>query len=278
MLDFIDRELIFNHYAYFSSTSPKLVEHFEKFSKDLFFKFPQQANQLIIDVGSNDGIMLKPLKKLGARVLGIDPAKNIARIANKHGIKTIGDFFGSTLVPKLIKASGKAGIISSSNTLAHTDTIHDIIYATAQLLDSRGVFVFEVQYLADLLKKNEFDNIYHEHICYFSLHPIIYLLKLYNLRVFDVEHIDTHGGSLRVYASHVDSPFTTNKKVQTKQNLYMPGTHIPIVSPKKIKEDIPDYILILAWNYAEAIIQKEQWFVRQGGKFILPIPFPKIID
>lgn len=353
LLDIIDRNYIFGAYPYFSSTSPQLVTHFEKYAKEIFTRFPKQAKKLTFDIGSNDGILLKPLKQMGANVLGIDPAKNVTAVANKDGIETISDFFGTSIVPVIEKKYGKAGIITANNVLAHTDKVHDVIAAIKKLLDNNGVFVFETQYLVDLMQKNEFDNTYHEHICYYSLHSLLHLLKQHDMEAFDIQQVSTHGGSLRIYASHSPLIIRVNPTIEairkqelafginrlktyqtfakrslkikktlskmllklkkqgkkiagygapakattllnycnidatiisyitdnapSKQNLYMPGTHIPIVSPKKIKEDIPDYILILAWNYAESIIEKEAWFRKNGGKFIIPIPTPTII-
>jgi SAM-dependent methyltransferase len=353
LLDIVDRQLLFNKYYYFSSTSPVLVNHFESYAEELVDLFPAQAKKLVIDIGSNDGILLKPLQQLGCTVLGIDPAKNIAKDLEDSSIDTIWDFFGTPLVPSIMKKYGKAGIISANNVLAHTDAIHDILDGVRELLDDDGVFVFEVQYILDLLEKNEFDNTYHEHICHYALAPILYLLKKHNMSAFKVKHVDTHGGSLRVYASlssrkvPVDSSikkllkrehefgldtaetyvnFAKNapinkRKLRTlllslkkknktivgygapakaatllqycnigtdiidyitdsapsKQGLYLPGVHIPILSPQTLKTRTPDYIVILAWNYAPAIMEKESWFSDGGGKFIIPVPSPRVV-
>src|SRR5258708_29323071 len=177
----VDRELIFRDYAYFSSTSPMLVKHFEMYAQEVFHDFPSQAKQLVVDIGSNDGVLLKPFKKLGAKVLGIDPAENIAQVANEQGIETISAFFSKEMVLDLIKKYGKAGIITSNNTLAHTDTLHDIFDGVEEMLDDKGVFIFEVQYLLDLLSHNEFDNTYHEHICFHAITPLRYLLKMHDM-------------------------------------------------------------------------------------------------
>ena len=182
LLHIVDRRLIYNNYAYFSSTSPMLVKHFEEYAKIVYDRYPKQSKQLVLDIGSNDGVLLTPFKKLGANVLGIDPAKNIASVANKSGIKTIAKFFNKKLVKTLISAYGKAGIITSNNTLAHTDILHEIFEGVREMLDENGVFVFEVQYLADLLKHNEFDNTYHEHICYHAVTPLTYLLKMHSMK------------------------------------------------------------------------------------------------
>lgn len=353
LLHIVDRGLIYNKYSYFSSTSPMLVKHFEEYAKEIYSRFPNQAKQLVVDIGSNDGVLLKPLMKLGANILGVDPAKNIAKIANLEGIETIPAFFNKNLVKKIIKKYGKAGVITSNNTLAHTDILHDIFDGAKDLLDKNGVFVFEIQYLADLLAHNEFDNTYHEHICYHAVSPLSYLLKMHGMDIIDVIHSDTHGGGIIVFASHSPLPFPIKKSVSeflnnekllglnklttykkfakvppivkkkltkilldlkangkkiaaygasakattllqycsigpevidyitdsapSKQGKYTPGTHIPIVPPERLKQKKVDYIVITAWNYANNIMEKEKWFKDAGGKFIIPIPEPKII-
>lgn len=353
LLHIVDRGSIFSEYAYFSSTSPQLLTHFDNYAEEIFSSFPEEARKLTVEIASNDGILLKPLKKRGARVLGIDPAKNIAGKANEDGIDTIPEFFSSKLVPTIVKNYGRAGVILANNVLAHTDVLPDIVLGVSQLLDKNGVFVFEAQYLYDLLKKNEFDNTYHEHICYFSLMPIMQMLEKNGLEAFRVAHVDTQGGSLRVYAGFkplvfkkdgsidyflnlerqqklgelstylefasrpplvkdklkamLEDFYSQGKKVvgygapakgntllqyvgatgdeisyiidnaPSKQGKLTPGTHIPIVAPEKLKEDVPDYILILAWNYASSIMEREKWFSEQGGKFIIPVPQPHIV-
>lgn len=355
LLHIVDRGLIYNKYSYFSSTSPMLVKHFEEYAKEIFSRFPNQAKQLVVDIGSNDGVLLKPLMKLGAKILGVDPAKNIAKIANLEGIKTIPAFFNKNLVKKIIKKYGKAGVITSNNTMAHTDILHDIFDGVKDLLDKNGVFVFEVQYLADLLAHNEFDNTYHEHICYHAVSPLSYLLKMHGMEIFEVLHTDTHGGAIMVFASHAPSPFPIEKSVDeflkrekslglhklstykkfakrlplikkklnkilldlkkkgkkitaygasakattllqycsigpdiidyitesapSKIGKFTPGTRIPIVPEGILKIKTPDYIIITAWNYAKNIMEvKEKWFKEKGGKFIIPIPEPIIVD
>lgn len=353
LLHIVDRELLFRDYAYFTSTSPTTIEHFNSYAEEVMAKFPDLARQLTFEIASNDGILLQSFSNMGAKVLGIDPARNVAEVAMKKGIETIPEFFTSAFVPNLIKKYSKAGVILANNVLAHTDVLNNIVAGVSQFLDKRGVFVFEVQYLFDLLQKNEFDNTYHEHTCYFSLHPLTRLIQKHGMDIFNIKHVDTQGGSLRVYASHAPLVYprdpsvdyylnleksagldkketylefakrppvvkeklknllqnlkTKGKKIagygapakgntllqyagitnddisyitdnaSSKQGKYTPGTHIPIVSPSKLKENIPDYILILAWNYVSSILEREKWFSEQGGKFIIPIPEPKII-
>ncbi len=354
LLHIVDRAYIYRHYDYFSSTSPMLVKHFEEYALEVFNRFPKQARHLVVDIGSNDGVLLKPFKNLGAKVLGIDPAKNIAKIANSEGIETIADFFSSKKVPGLIKKYGKAEIITSNNTLAHTDALHDIFEGVREFLDDKGVFVFEIQYLADLLSHNEFDNTYHEHICFHAVSPLIFLLKMHSMKMIDVIHTDTHGGGIMVFAAHESASFPTSKAVgeflenesqlglnklstykkfalrpplvkkkltkmlldlkkkgkkitaygasakattllqycgiganiidyitdsaPSKIGKFTPGTHIPIVPEDTLKKQTPNYIVITAWNYAQHIMEKkEPWFKEAGGKFIIPIPEPKIV-
>lgn len=354
LLHIVDRAYIFRDYAYFSSTSPMLVKHFEDYALEVNKKFPDQSKGLVVDIGSNDGVLLKPFKKLGAKVLGVDPAKNIAEIATSQGIETIAEFFNQDMAKKIVDKYGKAHIITSNNTLAHTDALHSIFDGVKILLDDDGVFVFEVQYLVDLLAHNEFDNTYHEHICYHAVTPLKYLLEMHELKLIDVTHTDTHGGGIMVYAAHKNSthkiqpivaedldkekllklnklstyqefakrPPLVKKNLRSilkklkkqgkkiagygasakcttllqysnlgadifdyitdsapsKQGKYTPGTHIPIVPPEMLKEKPVDYIVITAWNYASNIMEKEKWFTNNGGKFIIPIPEPIIVD
>lgn len=353
LLHLVDRNLLFKEYAYFSSASPQLLAYFEQYAEELVERFPAQAKKLVLEIASNDGILLKSFKARGAKVLGIDPAKNIAEVANREGIETIPDFFNKDIASRIIAKYGKAGVITANNVLAHTDDIHNMLAGVKKLLDKRSVFVFQVKYLGDLLAKNEFDTTYHEHVSYFSLAPLIFLLKKHTMEIFDVQRVEPEGGSLRIYASHsplsfpvsnsvgelleeeraqglyrlqtyldfAQRPKIVKEKLQgmlgdlkqqgkkiagygasakgntllqycgvnneiidyitdnapSKQGKYTPGTHIPIVPPSQLKENTPDYILLLAWNYAESIIEREKWFLEQGGKFIIPIPEPKII-
>jgi C-methyltransferase C-terminal domain/Putative zinc binding domain/Methyltransferase domain len=349
----VDRGALFNSYAYFSSTSPQLLVHFRGYAKEIMRRFPKQTKRLTVEIASNDGILLKPLKEMGAKVLGIDPARNIARKANKEGVPTIPQFFSSSVACRIKKKYGSAGVVIANNVLAHTDILQDIIKGVSLLLADDGVFVFETQYVKDLLQHNEFDNTYHEHTCYFSLHPLAVVLEKYDLVAFDIEHVDTQGGSLRVFAAKKDSgrrispripamlrdevragltkEVTYNKfaerpprvakalhalltklckegkiiagygapakgntllqyahidnrlisyitdEAPSKQGLLTPGSKIPILAPSKHLEAKPDYIVILAWNYAASILKREAALHKAGVRFIVPIPFPRIV-
>ncbi|MBP9813942.1 class I SAM-dependent methyltransferase [Candidatus Woesebacteria bacterium] len=205
---------LFAHYAYYSSTSPLLVSHFIDYAHTLKRKFPKLMKQLVVDIGSNDGVLLKPLQKIGAHILGVDPARECSNVAVQSGIPTIQKYFTPALAKQIQKKYGNASIITANNVIAHTPFIHDFIRGIRTLLQSDGVFVFEVKYMGDILEHNEFDIIYHEHVFSYLLHPLYVLLDKHELKIIDVQHMQIHGGSLRVYASHKRAHVTVQPSVQ----------------------------------------------------------------
>lgn len=380
--DVVSPDVLFTHYLYVSSTSPTFVRHFEEYAATLMARFlrhplpasPSPASSagklegedkvpLVVDVGSNDGVLLKPLAAAGVRVLGIDPAANVAQMANEAGVETIADFFTPELARRLAAERGRAVVISANNVFAHTDDVKGFTEAVKELLAENGVFVFEVQYLGDLVAKNLFDIVYHEHVCYYALQPLVRFFTSQGMDVFDVERPPVHGGSLRVYVQRAGGPQARSERVAAllaeeeargltsadsyhqfaqrvernktallsllrelrgagkrivgygapakattlcyalgidgtvldyivddapmKQGLVMPGTHIPILDPEALyggsaasaKASAPnaDYCVILAWNFAEPIMRNHQRFTEQGGRFILPVPEPRIV-
>jgi SAM-dependent methyltransferase len=352
--DVVAPELLFANYLYVSSTSPTFVRHFEDYAHYLTERFRLNSTSLVVDIGSNDGVLLKPLQQQGIRVLGIEPAQNIANLANHDGVETVAEFFTPPLARQLANEKGKAAVITANNVFAHTDTIDEFVIAIKNLLAPGGIFVFEVQYLADLLTKNLFDIVYHEHLCYYHIHPLVSFFQRHDMEVFDVQHQPAHGGSVRVFVQRANGPHQKSKRLvdiieteigqgltsiaslqafasrihdnrkklltilnqlkeqdqrivgygapakattlmyaldigadtveyivdddaKIKQGLLMPGTHIPIVSPARLYEDKPDYCLILAWNFAEPIMSNHHRFTEQGGKFIIPVPEPRIV-
>lgn len=354
LTDWVDRKKLFNRYHYFTGASKPLHTHFEQYAKEaadarrLRARRRRASADLVVDIGSNDGLLLKYFKQLGARVLGVDPAKNVAKQAKQDGIETLVTFFNEETAGSIAKKYGWADIITANNVLAHTDELHSIMAGVKKLLANDGVFVFEVQYLDDLVRDNEFDNTYHEHICYFSVHPLVTLLQQHNLEIFDIKRVDTQGGSLRVYAGHQPLKFAVQPSVErfltqekelglqsieklkafgkmpnmhrkelvillrnlkkhgkkiigygaaakgntllqycnigpklldyvadttpSKQGTFTPGTNIPVMPTSHMQKNLPDYVLILAWNYASAIKQNESWLKDKGVKFITPIP------
>lgn len=349
----VSPDLLFKNYLYVSSTSKVFVEHFEAYAKDVYDQFKLDDKSLVVDIGSNDGILLKPFKNLGVKVLGVDPAQNIAKEATKQGLKTLPEYFTEQTARKISKIYGKADVVTANNVFAHTNDIGELVKGVKILLKQDGVFVIEFPYLGDMIQKNLFDLVYHEHLSHFSIKPLITFFALQGMKVFDVKKVSSHGGSARVFVARKDSKFRINpflkeiladeKKLglyeaktfkafadQVKQNatklenlldgikrdgktiagygapakgntllnyfkigkdtldyivddaplkqgLYTPGTHIPIVSSEKLKKNPPDYLFILAWNFAEPIMKKLTDFSIGGGKFIIPVPEPSIV-
>ena len=357
----VSPNLLFRDYVYVSSTSPVFVKHFEEYALDIVkrFKLNKQSlllrnkKSLVIDIGSNDGILLKPLKRSGIKVLGIDPALAIARAATRGGITTLPNFLDIKLAKKIVKKYGPADVICANNAFAHIHDLDEIIESVKIMTHPDGVFVIEFPYLVDFLEKNLFDTIYHEHLSYLSIRPLKAIFGRHGMEVFDVKKVDSHGGSLRVYIKKIGSNHKIQKSVEQyveneiklgldnintylnfankieknrkklttlmkkiksqgktivgygapakgntllnyfkigpeileyivddseyKQNLYTPGTHIPVTHPGRIFQTNPDYILILAWNFAPSIMEKIKEYKINGGYFIVPVPEPKII-
>lgn len=287
------------------------------------------------------------------RVLGIDPAENIAAAATAAGIPTQAAFFTPAVAERLKAQYGPAAVITANNVFAHTDDVPLFVDAVKTLLAPDGVYVFEVQYLKDLVEQNLFDIVYHEHLCYYSLHPLQSFFATQGMEVFDVQHVAAHGGSIRVYVQRAGGKYPISAQLQAmlaaeekaglttlapyqafaqriadnkknlrailgdlktqgkrivgfgapakattllyafgidgsildyivddaplKQGRVMPGSHIPIKPPAALYEDKVDYCVILAWNFAEAIMQNHARFAEQGGTFIIPVPEPRIV-
>jgi SAM-dependent methyltransferase len=189
---------MFDHYLYVSSTAKSFRDHFEQAAEQYISEFNLTSDSLVLDIGSNDGIALKPLQDKGIKVLGIEPAKNIAELANANGVNTLNEYFTNETVSKL---ENKADLITASNVFAHADKLDDIAHAAFNALKEDGTFVVEVQYLLDTIKDLTFDNIYHEHTNYWSVTSINNFFNRLGYNVYKVEHINTHGGSIRVYVN-----------------------------------------------------------------------------
>lgn len=343
---------IFSEYSYFSSFSSSWLKHAQNYCNNIQKARTFDADSLIIEVASNDGYLLKNFVEKGIPVLGIEPAKNIATEANKRGIRTISEFLGSASATELTDHYGRADLVIANNVLAHVPDIGDFIDGLSVILKDDGLLTVEFPHLLKLLQHCQFDTIYHEHYSYLSLLTVSSLFRQAGLRIHDVEQLDTHGGSLRIHASHEHqnrsvTPAVTDlhqeeinsglKAIQTykdfslhiqnvkqtlcaliqtiksnnqrvicygaaakgntllnfckldashidyvvdlnpnKQDRLMPGSHIPIVAPDKIKVTQPDYILILPWNLTNEITQQLNYCREWGAKFIIPIPKPEI--
>ena len=194
----VDPKKMFSNYLYTSSTSKLFRDHFvnaaKKYTKDLNLN---KKKSFIIDIGSNDGVALKPFKDIGFKnILGIEPAKNLAKLANKNKIKTLNCFLEKKIIKKIKK---KADLILASNVFAHSDNLKEMAECMIEMLSNKGVIVIEVQYLVNTIKDLTFDNIYHEHYNYWSLTSLVNFFEKFKVRIFRSEKIDTHGGSLRIY-------------------------------------------------------------------------------
>ncbi|MAJ50846.1 MAG: hypothetical protein CMB82_04425 [Flammeovirgaceae bacterium] len=194
-------EKMFDEYLYLSSTTEVFQKHFSNLASKLKKDLNLNKNSLVVDIGSNDGIFLSPLNELGINSIGVEPAKNIARAANSKGLKTYSEYFDRKTVNKIIKTHGKADVVSAFNVFAHNDKLKEIRDNTSLLLKNNGQFIFEVQYILRTLEDLTFDNIYHEHVNYWCLTSLQYFFKNSDMKIYKVEEIDTHGGSIRVYAT-----------------------------------------------------------------------------
>lgn len=351
--DVVSPEILFKNYVYVSSTSPVFVAHFRQFAERAHKRFQLTPESLVVDIGSNDGILLKPFQELGTRGLGVEPDRAISAFARKVGVATVTAFFSMQLAQKILKKYGRADIITATNVFAHIDDIHVLAKGVIALLKKDGVFIIEVPYLVDFLQKNLFDTVYHEHLSYFSVTALNEFFERAGMELFDVERVSSHGGSLRIFAQkqgakHRRSPvirvFMQNEKklklshrktyhdyalrIQKnrakltslliglkqkgktiagygapakgntllnffsiggdilsyiiddsphKQGMFTPGKRIPVVSSAVLRKNPPDYLLIIAWNFADSIIKKNELFKKNGGRFIIPVPHPRII-
>src|SRR3989344_1279467 len=350
----VSPEIMFRHYVWVSSTSPVTVKHFEEYAKSVFNNLLLKKGDLVVEMGSNDGVLLKPFKKLGMRVLGVDPARNVAKRATKEGIPTLPHFFNTKVAKQIAKKYGRGKVIAANNVFAHINDLDEIVKAVGELLDKDGAFVIEAPYNIDLVEKNLFDIVYHEHLSYLAIKPLDKFFVNHGMQIFDVVKKDVHGGSVRVYVKFKEAKYKVKGSVKKfidlekkkklfnidtyrrfarkieenkiklskllrklkkekksiagygapaksttllhyfslgtenldfiaddspyKQGLFTPGKHIPVISPKEIYTKNPDYLLILAWNFADSVMKMHEKYKKAGGKFIIPVPSPTIYD
>ena len=347
LLDIVNPEILFENYAYFTgNSSEEWKKHFSELAAILSKDFSLSENDLVVDIGSNDGTLLKNFK---TKILGIDPAKNIVKLAIENGVPTICDYFSPVIADKIALTQSRAKVILATNTFGHVNDLFTFMKGIQKLLTEDGIFVIEVPYFLETYKNVEFDTIYHEHLSYFLTNPLINLAHSFKIPVFKIEKLSTHGGSLRVYMGKnrevepsvakiweeecdlglyksrtysgfgdkinlirenlinlVRTEYIQGKEIcgyghpakasvlsnychlekyidyiidttPYKQGKFSPGTHISIVSPDYFHNKPTDYSLIFAWNYKDEIMKKEKEFIKNGGKFIIPIPEPKVI-
>ncbi len=347
--EFESPEHIFSDYAYFSSYSDTWLQHAKAYTAKVVERFGLDAHSYVIEIASNDGYLLQYFVAKGIPVLGIEPATNVAAVARKNGIPTITQFFGEAMAHQLVAQGSGADLLVGNNVFAHVPRLNDFVKGMKILLKPRGVITLEFPHLMRLMAENQFDTIYHEHFSYFSLLTVNKVFAKYDLTLFDVEELQTHGGSLRIYARHaedtskpvmaritdliarekeaglgcLESYFSFGEKVKEtkrrlldfliaakrrkesivgygapakgntllnycgirsdfidytvdrsphKQGNFLPGTHIPIFHPEKIRETKPKYVLILPWNLREEIMTQMEYIREWSGQFITPIP------
>jgi novobiocin biosynthesis protein NovU/D-mycarose 3-C-methyltransferase len=195
----VDPEIMFEDYAYQTGTSLPMNEHFATLAEKTIKKFRIPERSLVVDIGSNDGTLLENFKKANMRVLGIEPAANIAELALSRGIDTLVDFFNRNLADRIKTEHGRPSVILATNVFAHVNDLGDFVDGVNSLLADDGVFIIEVPYLVDMIANVEFDTIYHEHLSYFAVRPLVTLFNKFSMSVVDVERVVVHGGSLCLY-------------------------------------------------------------------------------
>ena len=341
-------ELFSPNYAYFSSTSSSWLDHASRYADKMTETLGLNKESMVIEVASNDGYLLKNFVKAGIPCLGIEPTASTAASAEKQGVPVLREFFGKALANQLAAEGKQADLIAGNNVYAHVPDINDFTRGLKAALKPEGTITLEFPHLMRLLEFNQFDTVYHEHFSYLSLYTVDRIFQKAGLRIWNVEQLPTHGGSLRVFGCHDDDPRETKQAVTTllqketerglqqlqtylnfqprsdkikddllaflieqkrngkkvvaygaaakgntllnyagvkpdllpivcdaavaKQNMYMPGSHISILSPDQLAKAEPDYVLILPWNIAAEVKEQNAELEKSGIKFVAAVP------
>lgn len=197
----VDPKILFENYVYFSSGMPALPKHFRDYATEITQRFVEGRGGRVIEIGSNDGLLLGAIQNLGPQVLGVDPATNIVQVANSRGVPTMNAFFGQEVAQEIVSTKGQADVIIGNNVVAHINDYEDLMGGVTTLLQPGGAFVFEAPHLLDMFQNLAFDTVYHEHLSYLSVGPMSRLMQRFGMEIFDVKSFPVQGNSIRVYAS-----------------------------------------------------------------------------
>ena len=200
VLNVVPPDVLFRDYKYLSSVTQTLSRHFVEYADFLCRDVLRPCQSFVVEIGSNDGVLLAPLAERGVRVLGVDAARNVADVARRRGLDVIDDYFTVELARRVAAKHGQADLVTGSNVFAHVDDLGEVMRGVDALLARDGFFIVEVHYVVDLLKTLQFDTVYHEHLCYFSLHALHALFGRYDFSIVDVHRLPMHGGAIRVIA------------------------------------------------------------------------------
>lgn len=237
----VNPDLLFKNYLYYSSTSKVFRDHFEDLAKQQFILDRVHKDDLVVDIGSNDGILLKPFRQQGARVLGIDPADEIAVAATNDGIQTIPAYFDLNVAKVIKKDLGAAKLITATNVFAHVDNLDDILDGVKELIDPDGRFMIEVAYLPEMIKQGTFDLIYHEHLCYWHLRPLQVIFQRNGMYIDEIQKVPVHGGSIRVFAR----VGLATQQTLPNEDYHLTGSQEFWQFPKKVEKNKAEIVRLL---------------------------------
>jgi len=343
-----DREKMFHeNYAYFSSISTRMAAHFERFADMVMSRFIGEKDPFVIELGSNDGIMMRHFAQANIRHLGVEPSANVAEYAKKNGINTVCEFFDEAFSEQILSEYGSAQAILAANVMCHIPYLHSVVSGMEKLLSPKGIVIFEDPYVGDIIHNTAYDQIYDEHVFYFSIASVEHLFSSHGMEIIDVNPQHVHGGSMRYFIAKkgaypiskavseqnireksqglnsLETYYHFQNKVEesrdtlmntlkdlnaqgkrvvgygatsksttvtnycsitpdlvefisdttpTKQGKFSPGMHIPVKPYADFQSNPPDTALLFAWNHGEEIMEKEQGYRKNGGRWLVYVP------